>query len=61
MPKLNFKGVGFVRNRLPKYLAERGMTRERYMALMWTCRGYDEMRRRLAQMGVGLATEIPPL
>ena len=50
MPKLNFKGVGFVRNRLPKYLAERGMTRERYMALMWTCRGYDEMRRMLAQM-----------
>ena len=39
-----------MRNRLPRYLAERGMSRERYMALMWTCRGYDQMRRRLETM-----------
>ena len=45
-----FDGGGVVRNRLPRYLAERGMSRERYMALMWTCRGYDQMRRRLETM-----------
>lgn len=39
-----------MRNRLPNYLAARGMTRERYMALSWMCRGYDAMRRKMAEM-----------
>lgn len=39
-----------MRNRLPNYLAERGMTRERYMALKWMCRGYDAMQRKLDEM-----------
>lgn len=39
-----------MRNRLPRYLAERGMSRERYMALKWCCREYDRMRRELGQM-----------
>lgn len=39
-----------MRNRLPKYLQKRGMSRERYMALIWTCRGYDAMRRKIGWM-----------
>lgn len=39
-----------MRNRVPRYLAERGMSRERYMQLIWICREYDAMRRRLGEM-----------
>ena len=39
-----------MRNRVPRYLAERGMSRERYMQLVWVCREYDAMRRKIVAM-----------
>ena len=43
-----------MRNRIPKRLKNYGMTSERYMALKWTCREYDAMQRRLADMRITL-------
>ena len=39
-----------MRNRVPRFLEAQGMSRERYMQLVWMCREYDAMRRRLNEM-----------
>lgn len=39
-----------MRNRVPRFLEAQGMSRERYMQLVWLCREYDAMRRRLNEM-----------
>ena len=39
-----------MRNRIPKRLANNGMTLERYMSLKWMCRESDKMRAALADL-----------